>query len=145
MEILREFVKRRFPLLDSTAPSIVETCWYTTTPDWDFVIGRTDAKKKQKTPTGVWNGGDAISGLDDARNQSDVIRDTNAPNKQRKNAADGYNVGGGDGSGNVIFAVGFSGMGFKMAPVVGEILADVAEDKRTKFDLGKFDPNRFDQ
>ena len=32
---------------------------------------------------------------------------------------------------NVVFAAGFSGHGFKFAPVIGSILADLAIDRRT--------------
>ncbi len=38
----------------------------------------------------------------------------------------------------VVFAAGFSGHGFKFAPVVGEILADLAEGGRTTQPIGMF-------
>lgn len=37
---------------------------------------------------------------------------------------------------NVVFAAGFSGHGFKFAPVIGEILADLSEHGQTPFDIG---------
>lgn len=37
---------------------------------------------------------------------------------------------------NVAFAAGFSGHGFKFAPVVGEVLADLAETGRTELPIG---------
>ncbi len=37
---------------------------------------------------------------------------------------------------NVIFAAGFSGHGFKFVPVVGEILAELVSDGRTRQDIG---------
>lgn len=37
---------------------------------------------------------------------------------------------------NVVIAAGFSGHGFKFAPVVGEILADLALDGTTRHDIG---------
>lgn len=40
-------------------------------------------------------------------------------------------------------ACGFSGHGFKFAPVVGEILADLAIDGRTAHPIGIFSPTRF--
>ena len=40
-------------------------------------------------------------------------------------------------------ACGFSGHGFKFAPVVGEILADLATTGRTPWDISLFDPLRF--
>lgn len=43
----------------------------------------------------------------------------------------------------VIFATGFSGHGFKFAPVVGEILADLAIDGTTQHDCSLFAPDRF--
>jgi sarcosine oxidase len=43
----------------------------------------------------------------------------------------------------VLVAGGFSGHGFKLAPVVGEIVADLATRGRTGHDIGMFDPARF--
>ncbi|MBJ8346692.1 N-methyl-L-tryptophan oxidase [Antrihabitans sp. YC2-6] len=43
---------------------------------------------------------------------------------------------------NVTVACGFSGHGFKFVPVVGEILADLATDGRTKHPIKLFDPQR---
>ena len=42
----------------------------------------------------------------------------------------------------VIVACGFSGHGFKFAPVVGEILADLAADGGTSHPIALFDPRR---
>lgn len=44
---------------------------------------------------------------------------------------------------NVAVACGFSGHGFKFAPVVGEILAELAVDGATAQPIGLFDPARF--
>jgi sarcosine oxidase len=44
---------------------------------------------------------------------------------------------------NVAVACGFSGHGFKFVPVVGEILADLVRDGRTRHPIGLFDPQRF--
>lgn len=44
--------------------------------------------------------------------------------------------------GNLIFATGFSGHGFKFAPVIGEIVADFMK-RQNRFDLGLFSPDRF--
>src|SRR5262249_54261210 len=43
----------------------------------------------------------------------------------------------------VSVACGFSGHGFKFAPTVGEILADLAEEGRTKHEIGMFSARRF--
>lgn len=43
----------------------------------------------------------------------------------------------------VSVACGFSGHGFKFAPVVGEILADLATEGHTKHPIGIFSPTRF--
>jgi sarcosine oxidase len=45
----------------------------------------------------------------------------------------------------VILAGGFSGHGFKFASVIGEILADLALDGATPYDLGFLSPQRFRQ
>jgi sarcosine oxidase len=44
---------------------------------------------------------------------------------------------------NVAVAAGFSGHGFKFAPVVGEILADLVETGRTIWDISLFRATRF--
>jgi sarcosine oxidase len=44
---------------------------------------------------------------------------------------------------NVALAAGFSGHGFKFASVVGEILADLADNGRTELPIGMFGIHRF--
>ena len=44
----------------------------------------------------------------------------------------------------VTLAAGFSGHGFKFTSVLGEILADLVVEGRTRHDIGLFDPGRFD-
>jgi len=44
---------------------------------------------------------------------------------------------------NVVIACGFSGHGFKFVPVVGEILADLALDGGTRYDISLFSTGRF--
>jgi sarcosine oxidase len=46
-------------------------------------------------------------------------------------------------SGRVVLAIGFSGHGFKFAPVVGEIAADLVIDGTTKHEIGFLSPDRF--
>ena len=43
----------------------------------------------------------------------------------------------------VTIAAGFSGHGFKFCSVVGEILADLAQEGETSHDIGMFSPRRF--
>jgi sarcosine oxidase len=43
---------------------------------------------------------------------------------------------------SVAVACGFSGHGFKFAPVIGAVLADLAVDGRTSHDIALFDPTR---
>jgi sarcosine oxidase len=43
----------------------------------------------------------------------------------------------------VMVACGFSGHGFKFAPVVGEILADLAERGTTRHEIGFLSAQRF--
>ena len=43
----------------------------------------------------------------------------------------------------VLFGCGFSGRGYKFAPVVGEILADLAADGQTRHDIGFLAATRF--
>ncbi len=42
-----------------------------------------------------------------------------------------------------IFATGFSGHGFKFAPVIAEIVTSFVEGERPEYDLALFDPERF--
>lgn len=44
---------------------------------------------------------------------------------------------------NLLIAGGFSGHGFKFAPVVGEILCNLATNRATGFDIKPFSPSRF--
>jgi len=43
----------------------------------------------------------------------------------------------------VVVAGGFCGHGFKFAPVMGEIVADLTVDGTTSHPIGLFDPRRF--
>ena len=42
----------------------------------------------------------------------------------------------------VVVACGFSGHGFKLTPVLGEVLADLVVDGTTPYDLSLLDPLR---
>ena len=44
---------------------------------------------------------------------------------------------------SVTLAVGFSGHGFKFAPVVGEIVGELVETGGSRFDIDMFSPARF--
>ncbi len=44
---------------------------------------------------------------------------------------------------NVVFASGFSGHGYKFAPVIGEILADLSVEGKTRHDISLFAIKRF--
>lgn len=57
---------------------------------------------------------------------------------------DGQPVVGGIGeSGDVVVAAGCSGRGFKMAPVIGRVLVDLATTGRSTYDIGAWAPGRF--
>merc|ERR1712018_698134 len=45
---------------------------------------------------------------------------------------------------NIVVGCGFSGSGFKLGPVTGEFLANMATGKRTKFSPKPFMASRFD-
>jgi glycine/D-amino acid oxidase-like deaminating enzyme len=60
------------------------------------------------------------------------------------NSLDGdFVVGLHPAHGNVAMACGFSGHGFKFAPVIGEALADLATTRRTALPIGFLSPTRF--
>ena len=44
---------------------------------------------------------------------------------------------------NVVVGSGFSGTGFKLGPVTGELLADMVTGNRTKYDISHFRASRF--
>ncbi|MEN8374306.1 MAG: N-methyl-L-tryptophan oxidase [Gemmatimonadota bacterium] len=61
------------------------------------------------------------------------------------NSPDGhFLVGALPGAERVSVAAGFSGHGFKFAPVIGEALADLALEGSTELPIGFLDPDRFD-
>lgn len=43
-----------------------------------------------------------------------------------------------------VFTTALAGHGFKFAPVLGEIMADMLEEKEPAFDVSRFSPDRFD-
>lgn len=47
------------------------------------------------------------------------------------------------GNQNIVIMAGFSGHGFKLAPVFGRIGADLILDEHTPFSIERFSPNRF--
>jgi sarcosine oxidase len=51
-------------------------------------------------------------------------------------------VGPAPGADRVLVACGFSGAGFKFAPVIGDVLADLVAGGRTKHDIGFLAPDR---
>ncbi|MGH7642099.1 MAG: N-methyl-L-tryptophan oxidase [Candidatus Dormibacteria bacterium] len=61
---------------------------------------------------------------------------TNSPDKH-------FVIGSHPNSPLVSLAGGFSGHGFKFSPVIGEVLADLAESGESALPVGEFDPNRF--
>jgi sarcosine oxidase len=48
-----------------------------------------------------------------------------------------------DDGGRIVVAAGFSGRGFKMAPVIGRILSELAADGASKIDISHWRPSRF--
>lgn len=51
-------------------------------------------------------------------------------------------LGPAPGADRVLVACGFSGTGFKFAPVIGDVLADLATEGRTRHDIGFLAPDR---
>jgi sarcosine oxidase len=52
-------------------------------------------------------------------------------------------IGRAPGRDNVVVLGGFSGHGYKMASVVGDIAAELVVNGKSAFDLGMFGPGRF--
>jgi len=61
---------------------------------------------------------------------------TNTPDRH-------FVIGRSPASDRIFVAAGFSGHGFKFAPTIGEILADLAEHGETAHNIEMFDPGRF--
>jgi sarcosine oxidase len=60
-------------------------------------------------------------------------------------ADDEFVLGGVPGFANAFVGVGWRGTGYKFAPWVGRVLAELALQGGTVYDIGRFDPARFDQ
>ncbi|XP_055514121.1 peroxisomal sarcosine oxidase isoform X2 [Leucoraja erinacea] len=88
VELLRDFLSREFPGLDPN-PAVVESCMYTNTPDYDFILDHHPDHK------------------------------------------------------NIIVGAGFSGHGFKLAPVVGKVLSELCLGEKPSYDLSPFKICRF--
>ena len=58
-------------------------------------------------------------------------------------ADDDFILGPLPGAGNVFVGVGWRGTGYKFAPWVGHVLASLAADLDTGYDIGRFTPGRF--
>ncbi|XP_052256446.1 peroxisomal sarcosine oxidase-like isoform X2 [Dreissena polymorpha] len=88
MDKIKAIIATHFPTLERE-PRVVETCIYTNTPDYDFVLDHHP----------VWK--------------------------------------------NVVIAAGFSGHGFKLAPVVGKVLSQMATGQKPSYDMSPFRIDRF--
>ena len=60
-------------------------------------------------------------------------------------ADDDFVLGAIPGVANAFVGVGWRGTGYKFAPWVGRVLADLALRDRTAYDIDRFDPARFEQ
>jgi glycine/D-amino acid oxidase-like deaminating enzyme len=60
-------------------------------------------------------------------------------------ADDDFVLGAVPGFGNVFVGVGWRGTGYKFAPWVGRVLAELALQDGTVYDIGRFDPARFQE
>jgi glycine/D-amino acid oxidase-like deaminating enzyme len=60
-------------------------------------------------------------------------------------ADDDFVLGAIPGVANAFVGVGWRGTGYKFAPWVGRVLADLALRDRTEYDIDRFDPARFEQ
>jgi glycine/D-amino acid oxidase-like deaminating enzyme len=60
-------------------------------------------------------------------------------------ADDDFVLGAVPGLANVFVGVGWRGTGYKFAPWVGRVLAELALQDGTVYDIGRFDPARFQE
>ena len=78
-----------------------------------------------------------LNGIDPTPARAGTCLYTNTPDEH-------FLVGPAPGLPNVVLLGGFSGHGFKFAPVMGEIAADLALSGRTAHPIGGFSPERFE-
>ncbi len=79
---------------------------------------------------------DWLRGLDPRPVRASVCMYTNTPDED-------FVVGAAPGLPGVVVLGGFSGHGFKFAPVIGEVAADLALEGRTRHPIAGFSPSRF--
>ena len=60
-------------------------------------------------------------------------------------ADDDFVLGAIPGVANAFVGVGWRGTGYKFAPWVGRVLAELAVQDGTVYDIGRFDPARFEE
>ncbi|CAK8695648.1 unnamed protein product [Clavelina lepadiformis] len=89
ISLLKKYITEHYPDVIATEPSSIQPCFYSMTPDEDFILDRHPRYE------------------------------------------------------NIIIGAGFSGHGFKMAPVIGSLLGDLALNRKTKYSLGPFSIKRF--
>lgn len=89
IKIVKKFISDYLPGLDGSKPAILESCMYTVTPDWEFILDRHPSHS------------------------------------------------------NIVIGCGFSGHGFKLAPVVGKILSELATGQRCSYDISPLSISRF--
>lgn len=80
--------------------------------------------------------GERLGGIDPRPERARVCMYTNTPDED-------FLLGPAPGRPGLILLGGFSGHGFKFAPVVGEIAADLATEGETLHPIGAFSPARF--
>jgi sarcosine oxidase len=80
--------------------------------------------------------GEYLPGLSPKPVRSKVCMYTNTPDHD-------FLVGPAPGRSNLVLLGGFSGHGFKFAPVMGEIAADLATEGGTRHDISGLSPERF--
>ncbi|KAL8600682.1 hypothetical protein ACOMHN_006748 [Nucella lapillus] len=115
VSLISDYVKQHFPGLEST-PAVVETCIYTKRSDSFF--GR---ETFQRVCVYMCVCVCIYTNTPDRH----FILDTHPRWK------------------NVVVGAGFSGHGFKLAPVVGRVLSQLAQGKEPSYDLSPFRMDRF--
>lgn len=111
------FVSRLLPFVSPT-PLCTLGCLYTSTPDHDFVIGPHPALPNVRITS------------------STIIHDPHTHYTYSTCTRALSCV-------QVYVGAGFSGHGFKFAPAIGSILAQLALHRSTTLPLKRFDPSRF--
>jgi sarcosine oxidase len=121
------------PAIDPNGAKVAEHYGAPELPDVDGIYRDVTAADEERVRSFLRQ---HIPGLDGPCRRGSVCTYTLSPDRH-------FVIDTAPGSAAVAFACGFSGHGFKFAPAVAEVLADLAQKGRTELPIGLFRVGRF--